>query len=106
MLPMSRRLLLTAAGLAVPAIARAQGPRPIRFVVPFAAGGLTDVVARLVAQHMSQTLGQTVVVENRPGGNQIIATEAVARALMLPGNPSSIHQEGRAARAAAEFLTG
>ncbi len=80
MLPMSRRTLLAAAGLAVPAVARAQGARPIRFVVPFAAGGLTDIVTRMVAQHMAQTLGQTIVVENRPGGNAIIGTEAVARA--------------------------
>ena len=65
-----------------PAVVRAQGgaARPIRFVVPFAAGGLTDIATRLVAQHMSQTLEQTIVVDNRPGGNQIIATEAVARA--------------------------
>ncbi len=78
---MSRRALLTAAsGLALPGLGRAQGARSIRFVVPFAAGGLTDIVARLVAQHMAQTLEQTIVVENRPGGNAIIATEAVARA--------------------------
>jgi tripartite-type tricarboxylate transporter receptor subunit TctC len=77
---MSRRALLAATGCALPALARAQSARPIRFVVPFAAGGLTDIVTRLVAQHMAQTLDQTIVVENRPGGNAIIASEAVARA--------------------------
>ncbi|WP_426954338.1 tripartite tricarboxylate transporter substrate binding protein [Muricoccus radiodurans] len=77
--PISRRALL-AAGLAAPALARAQGGRVIRLVVPFAAGGLTDIATRLIAQHMSGTLEQTIVVENRPGGNAIIATEAVARA--------------------------
>ncbi len=71
---------------ALPAPSLAQAPgnsqagRPIRFVVPFAAGGLTDIITRLVAQHMSDTLGQPIVVENRPGGNAIIGTEAVARA--------------------------
>ncbi|WP_431283668.1 Bug family tripartite tricarboxylate transporter substrate binding protein [Humitalea sp. 24SJ18S-53] len=80
MLPVSRRMLLTAAGLAMPALAQAQSARTIRFVVPFAAGGLTDIATRLIAQHMAQTLDQTIVVENRPGGNAIIASEAVARA--------------------------
>ncbi len=54
--------------------------RPIRFVVGFAAGGPTDVIARITAQDMSATLGQTVVVENRAGANAQIATELVARA--------------------------
>lgn len=76
-----RRLLLAAApGLTLPATLRAQAAPPIRFVVPFAAGGQTDVVTRMVAQHMAQTLGQAIVVDNRPGGNAIIASEAVARA--------------------------
>jgi len=77
----SRRLLLAAPGLALPALARAQrGGRVIRLVVPFPPGGLTDIVTRMVAQHMQRTLEQTVIVENRPGGNAIIGTEAVARA--------------------------
>jgi tripartite-type tricarboxylate transporter receptor subunit TctC len=81
MAAMSRRLLLAAApGLALPAALRAQALPTIRLVVPFAAGGLTDIITRMVAQHMAQTLGQTVVVDNRPGGNAIIASEAVARA--------------------------
>jgi tripartite-type tricarboxylate transporter receptor subunit TctC len=77
-----RRPLLAAAaaGLFAPAIARAQGARTIRFIVPFAPGGLTDVITRLIAQHMSETLEHTIVVDNRPGGNAIIASEAVARA--------------------------
>ncbi|RKK01433.1 tripartite tricarboxylate transporter substrate binding protein [Pseudoroseomonas wenyumeiae] len=77
-----RRPLLAAAAasLCMPAIARAQGGRAIRFVVPFATGGLTDIITRLIAQNMAETLGQTIVVENRPGGNAIIASEAVARA--------------------------
>ena len=53
--------------------------KPVRFVIGFAAGGPTDVIARVIAQDMTQTLGQSVVVENRPGANAIIATEAVAK---------------------------
>ena len=54
--------------------------KPIKFIVGFAAGGPTDVIARVIAQDMTQTLGQSVVVENRAGANAIIATEFVAKA--------------------------
>ena len=54
--------------------------RPIRFVVGFAAGGPTDVIARIIGQDMGAALGQTVVVENRAGANAQIATELVAHA--------------------------
>ena len=54
--------------------------RPIRFVVGFAAGGPTDVIARITGQDMGAVLGQTIVVENRTGANAQIATELVARA--------------------------
>jgi tripartite-type tricarboxylate transporter receptor subunit TctC len=53
--------------------------RPVKILVGFAAGGPTDVIARIVAQDMTASLGQSFVVENRPGANAIIATEAVAR---------------------------
>lgn len=76
----SRRALLAMAALSTPGLARAQQPRVVRLVVPFGAGGLTDIITRLLANHMAQTLGHAVIVENRPGANQIIATEAVARA--------------------------
>ena len=54
--------------------------RPIKLLVPFTAGGGTDLLARILAQKMSENLGQQIVVENKPGGNTLIATEAVARA--------------------------
>ena len=74
--------LALAAGL--PAIeAAAQGAkypdRPVKMLVGFSAGGGTDVVARILAQKMSEGLGQTVVVENRSGASGLIAGEAVAK---------------------------
>jgi tripartite-type tricarboxylate transporter receptor subunit TctC len=54
--------------------------RPIKILVPYAAGGSVDFVARVVAQGLSQTLGQAVIVENRPGGATNIAADAVAKA--------------------------
>ena len=53
--------------------------RPIRLLVPFTPGGGTDQLARIIALKMSESLGQQVVVENRPGGNTLIATEMVVR---------------------------
>lgn len=53
--------------------------RPVKILVGFAAGGPTDVIARIVAQDMTASLGQTFFVENRPGANAIIATDAVAQ---------------------------
>lgn len=54
--------------------------KPVRIVVGFAAGGPTDVIARVIAQDMTAALGQPVIVENRTGANAIIATDLVARA--------------------------
>lgn len=74
---------LIAATLAAPGIARAQGgfpDRPVRFVVPYSAGGGTDVTAREVAQRLSPILGQPVIVENRSGANTAVGAEYVARA--------------------------
>jgi tripartite-type tricarboxylate transporter receptor subunit TctC len=60
------------------AAAQTYPARPVRILVGFAAGGPTDVIARIVAQDMSASLGQSFIVENRPGANAIIATEVVA----------------------------
>ncbi|GAA5237029.1 tripartite tricarboxylate transporter substrate binding protein [Verticiella sediminum] len=75
-------LLATAciAGTA-PAAGAAEYPaRPIRMVVPSGPGTITDQTARVVAEGLTQTLGQSVVIENRPGANGIVASETVARA--------------------------
>ena len=67
---------------AIPRVARAQPypTRPVRLVVGFAAGGSTDITARLVGQWLSERLGQQFVIENRPGAGTNIATEAVVKA--------------------------
>jgi tripartite-type tricarboxylate transporter receptor subunit TctC len=68
-------------GLTAPAWAQSAYPnRPIRIIVPYAPGGATDIVARLVSQQLSTALTQPVTVENRAGANGMIGTEAVARA--------------------------
>ncbi|MBR0656546.1 Bug family tripartite tricarboxylate transporter substrate binding protein [Plastoroseomonas arctica] len=79
-----RRALLAAvpAALAMPALAQTPAwpaARPIRLVVPFAAGTTTDIFGRAIGNHLGQTLGQSVVVENRSGAGGNIATAAVAR---------------------------
>ena len=79
---------LLAASLAVSAsgAAAAEDPsasfpnRPIRMIVPFPAGGPSDIVARLIGQTMSQDWGQPVVIENRPGANTVIGAQAAAKA--------------------------
>ena len=72
---------LAPASMLAPAQAQAAWPiRPITLVIPFPPGGQTDVVGRLVGERLSQRLGQPVVVENRPGVNGSLASEAVARA--------------------------
>lgn len=81
---LSRRCVLTAAiaaaaALAAPPAHAAYPERPLRWLVPFAAGGGTDVVARLVASAMSTTLGQQIVVENRPGAATNLAADALAK---------------------------
>jgi tripartite-type tricarboxylate transporter receptor subunit TctC len=72
--------------------------RPITLVVPFGAGGIADLTARAVAEHMARTLGQAIVVENKPSAGSIVASQAVASArpdghtllLMSNGNAVSV----------------
>jgi tripartite-type tricarboxylate transporter receptor subunit TctC len=77
---MQRRMMAAALGLLLPRIARAQGSRPIRLIVPYSPGGATDILSRLLAPRLSESLDQPVVVENRAGGNSIVGTEAALRA--------------------------
>ena len=78
-----RRLLamLAALGIAPTAVRGQSWPvRPLRVITPFAAGGATDIYARGLAQQLQVALGQPVLVDNRPGGNFAIGTEAAAKA--------------------------
>jgi tripartite-type tricarboxylate transporter receptor subunit TctC len=98
-----RQFLHLAAGAAalpaVPAIARAQAypSRPVRIVVGYPAGGGVDIYARLIAQWLSERLGQSFIIDNRPGATGNIGTEAVVYApadgytLLMVGSPNAIN---------------
>src|SRR5690606_31272307 len=74
-------MALFAGMAATPASAASSWPdKPIKLVVPYPPGGGTDIVARLLATEMQKSLGQGVVVENRPGGSTVIGTAHVAQA--------------------------
>jgi tripartite-type tricarboxylate transporter receptor subunit TctC len=100
-----RNFLHLAAGAAVllavsrARVARAQAypTRPVRIIVPFAAAGAFDIMARLIGQWLSERLGQPFVIENRPGAGTNIGTETVVKAppdgytLLLAGTPNAIN---------------
>jgi tripartite-type tricarboxylate transporter receptor subunit TctC len=106
--PLSRRHLLAGTGAMalsglLPATALAQDAwptRPIRFVVPFAPGGSSEIVARSTAAELSKTLGQNVFVDNKPGAAGNIAMQEVARA-----NSSPTPRKSRASSATARPAT-
>jgi len=91
--------LLLAALLAPPTLGQEFPGRPIRFMIPLAPGGGADITVRAVAQKLSAIWGQTVVVDNRPGGTGAIALETAARAqpdgytiIMISGNIAATEQ--------------
>jgi tripartite-type tricarboxylate transporter receptor subunit TctC len=97
-----REILQLAAGTTLTAVTRvnaAQGypTRPVRMIVGYAAGGVSDILARLIGQKLSQRLGQPFLIENRPGAGSNIATELVVRAppdghtLLLTGVANAIN---------------
>ena len=72
---------LALGGLSLPAQAQAPYPnKPIKWIVPFAPGGSGDLIARLLAERMSQGLGQTVIIDNRGGNGSVLGTDLAARA--------------------------
>ena len=101
-LPRRHFLHLAAGAAALPVVSRVANAqsyptRPVRLIVPFAAGGGTDITARVMGQWLSERLGQQFVIDNRPGGGSNIGTEAVVRApadgytLLLAGSPAAIN---------------
>ena len=101
-LPRRQFLHLAVGTAALPAVSRfafaqAYPTRPVRLIVPPAAGGATDIVARLMGQWLSERLGQPFVIENRPGGGPNIGTEAVIKSrpdgytLLLASTPNTIN---------------
>lgn len=89
---MQRRILcaIAAACLATPLAALSQTPaypsKPIKFIVPYAPGGLPDTVARVVAQRLGERLGQSVVVDNKAGGNGVVAYQSLLQSTPQDGH--------------------
>lgn len=84
----ARALLACAVALPLAAVAQNYPTKPVSLVVPYPAGGATDVIARMVADKLTQTWGQPVVVANKPGAGTLIAAEFVARA---PGDGYTLY---------------
>ena len=98
-MPITKRHLLSLAAaslLSLTAAAQTYPTKPIRIVVPFGAGGVADLTARVVAQKMSESLGQAVIIDNRPGAGGVVAAEVVAKApadgytLLLMSNGNAV----------------
>ena len=98
---LSRRVawcLATLCLLAQPVRAQDFPNKPVRIIVPFAPGGSADVFGRFIAQRLQDSLGQSVVIDNRPGGGSLIGTDAVAKAapdgytLLLMSNTHSVNE--------------
>jgi tripartite-type tricarboxylate transporter receptor subunit TctC len=72
--------LILLAAWAVTGLAQPYPYKPIRYIVPFAAGGATDIITRIIAQPMGESLAQQIVIDNRPGAGAIIGTSLLAKA--------------------------
>jgi tripartite-type tricarboxylate transporter receptor subunit TctC len=98
LLKIARHSAFVAAALSIGASAHAQpsSTKPIRLVVPFGPGGVADLTARTVAQKMSASMGQSIIVDNKPGAGGVVASETVAKAqpdgltVLLMSNASAV----------------
>jgi tripartite-type tricarboxylate transporter receptor subunit TctC len=75
-----RRILAALLFVPLTALSQSYPTKPIRWIVPYTGGGITDVVTRVVAQKMQGPLGQSIVVDNRPGANSILGSDLAAKA--------------------------
>ena len=99
-MPRSLARTLAALALALPlaAIAQSWPAKPVKIVVPFAAGGPADIYARALAEKLSQALGQAFVVEDKPGGGSIVGTDTVAKSapdgytLLMMSNTHTVNE--------------
>ena len=91
-------LLAALFGLGLPAHAQDYPNKPVRIIVPFAPGGSADVFGRFLAQRLQESLGQTFVIDNRPGAGSVIGTDAVAKSapdgytLLLMSNTHTVNE--------------
>jgi tripartite-type tricarboxylate transporter receptor subunit TctC len=90
-------LIAVIAQIAIAPAAHAYPDKPVRFIVPYAAGGSSDILARLYGQRLGETLGQTFVVDNRPGAGGMVGTDILSKcapdgySLMLQDMPHTIN---------------
>jgi tripartite-type tricarboxylate transporter receptor subunit TctC len=98
-IPVFAAFVATAVALwASPTFAQEYPTRPVRIVVPFAAGGPADVYARFLAQRLQEAMGQPFVIDNRPGGGSVIGTDAVAKSapdgytLLMMSNTHTVNE--------------
>src|SRR5829696_4317877 len=100
--PRRRFLQLAASAVVLPttsrfAWAQAYPARPVRWIIGFSPGGTTDIISRVIVQHLTEQLGQPFIIESRPGAGTNIATESVVRAaadgytLLFVGAPNAIN---------------
>ena len=86
------------ASIALVAEAQPYPAKPVKIIVPFAAGGPADIYARFIGQHLQESLGQPFVVEDRPGGGSLIGTDAVAKSapdgytLLMMSNTHTVNE--------------
>jgi tripartite-type tricarboxylate transporter receptor subunit TctC len=91
-------IVATLALVAPPTLAQDYPSRPVRIIVPFAAGGPADVYARFLGQRLQEALGQPFIVDNRPGGGSVIGTDAVAKSaadgytLLMMSNTHTVNE--------------
>src|SRR5579859_4706756 len=93
-----RTLLAVLLAAALPAAAQDYPNKPIRIIIPYAAGGGNDIIVRVISPEMTKSLGQPLVIENKPGAQGIIAAQAAAKSapdgytiLMGPSGPMTVN---------------